>query len=725
MGAQRSWVDSIAHATWVGALAAALTLAGAGTAKAAIPATLHAPANCPQTVPAPGFAFHKCDDGVPAEGGRTPNPDGASAVTVPAKYDGYLGLPGKAPGATSVPGADADGKVALDVDVTLPTVRAPRHGYPLLFFMHGCCSGNKTSWEAPAFDGDEASGERWHYSNAWFASRGYVVVNYTARGFVDSKNRGSTGETQLDSRDYEVNDYQSLACQVLGSQSAFDDVTGREVKIDRRNVGITGGSYGGGLSWMALTDPRWRCGGGTGAVGKRMNLAVAAPRYGWTDLVYSLVPTGTHYQQPRSLPSTDGCDSGPIAFSGTDCPGELPTGIPKKSIVGILYASGNAQASDHTTFPEQVDEAAACLESAYPLEANPACADTLEHTLPQFLRERSAYYQNRFFRRIGTDPDWRVPVFSAATFTDPLFPPVEHLRMTNRMRRVAPHYPIQTYHGDYQHFVQNKAKEWGDLCDSDHHVCEGSDYPSGNYDRPAGRVRIGVSTRLGRFLDHYARPALNRHEPRPDFDVSASLQVCPQNATEAHPADEPGPLYRARSFTALARHRLGLRFEADQTTLSNAEPNPHATHSDPLGNLLSNGGRCPVETQPAGPGVATYTAAALDQRRTMIGGTRVTALFDALGDSDSVQLNARLYDVFPNGDAVMVDRGPRRLSAAEVADGRVAFQLHGNGWAFRRGHRIRIELAQDDDPFVKVSDPPSSLTLHQVRLRIPVREPVP
>src|SRR5919109_902622 len=79
---------------------------------------------------------------------------------------------------------------------------APAGGYPMLVFMHGCCSGNKQSWEATAF---EAGGEKWHYNNAWFAARGYVVVTYTARGFVSGESdpggsRGSTGEAQLDSR---------------------------------------------------------------------------------------------------------------------------------------------------------------------------------------------------------------------------------------------------------------------------------------------------------------------------------------------------------------------------------------------------------------------------------------------------------------------------------------------------------------------------------------------
>ncbi len=82
------------------------------------------------------------------------------------------------------------------------------------------------------------------------------------------------------------------------------------------------------------------------------------------------------------------------------------------------------------------------------------------------MRERSAYYQNGFFDKIATDASYRIPVFNSGTQTDPLFPPSENRRMVNRMLATAPGYPVQQYYGDYQHFVQNKAKEWGDICDT-------------------------------------------------------------------------------------------------------------------------------------------------------------------------------------------------------------------------------------------------------------------
>jgi hypothetical protein len=156
------------------------------------------------------------------------------------------------------------------------------------------------------------------------------------------------------------------------------------------------------------------------------------------------------------------------------------------------------------------------------------------------------------------------------------------------------------------------------------------------------------------------------------------------------------------------------------TTTSKAVPNLHAVRADPVANELNNQKRCPRETDLPGPGVASYISDPLPSDQTMIGATTVEIDFSFGGDpvQAGLQLNARLYDVAPNGEALMVDRGVQRVSHAST----LTYQLHGNGWLFPAGHRIRIEIAQDDSPFVRFSTPPSSTSLSAVRLRIPVRE---
>ena len=640
--------------------------------------------------------YRLCDDGLPPTGGRQPNSGAIAAIAVPQRYGGYAGLPEKVLPPDQDAGADANGDIALDANVSLPDPTLhppPASGYPLVVMMHGCCAGNKTSWQASTVD---ERGERWHYSNAWFAARGYAVLTYTARGFVNGSNRGSTGETQLDDRRYEINDFQHLAGQ-LADDPFF--------RIDPTRVVVTGGSYGGGFSWMALTDPTWVSPGG-----RHMRLVAAAPKYGWTDLVESLVPSGRHLS--GELPPTDGSAS------------TTPIGFPKRSIVAALYGSGSAASTDHTTFPDSIDRAFTCFQSTDPFESNPLCGVTLQTVVPGFIANRSAYYQNEFFDRLVSDPVARVPVFSAGTFTDPLFPAVEHQRMTARLQAVVPGYPVQEYYGDYLHFAQSKAKEWGDLCGDDHHVCRLDDYPGGNLSAdPAGLARRGVHTRLNRFVDHYARPPGNPDQEAPALDVTASLQICPENASPAFPADEPGEMLTAPSFAELAPHRFLIRATGSQVTTNDAEPNPHARTSDPLENQVANGTRCPVERSPggapsAGPGVATYDSPPLERDLTMVGRTGI--FVPHTGSGSGVQLNARLYDLFPDGRQVMVDRGARRVADPNQP---TAFHLHGNGWRFPAGHRVRVELAQDDDPFVKASHQGSVLVIPGALIGLPVREP--
>jgi hypothetical protein len=722
-------VSLSARAGLVAAAAAlALPLFVASPAWSAIPASLTSSCTLDSTAPEDYFF---CDDGVPSTGGLIPNPTGAAAVTLPAKYggDGFSGLPPSA-GVITDPGADATGNVALDVDVSYPNPVDFPGSRPLLVFMHGCCAGNKTSWESQGAPGArfDAGGELWHYSNAWFASRGYVVINYTARGFVDGSNHGSTGQTQLDSRSYEINDYQHIACQVTQLFNAAPTLP----NIDPSKVVATGGSYGGGFSWLALTDPFWNC-ANAGDPSISMRLAAVAPKYGWTDLANSLVPTGFHSASPTRLPDFSGCDSGPVRADGSACPApQTPIGVPKRSIVSALFISGasgvpglDPEPPSHTTFPPSIVSTFACTQGPDLNASGSSCPGTTA-TLADFIRDRSAYYQQGYFDNLALNSSFAIPVFAAGTFTDWLFPSTEHRRMINRLRAINPNYPVQSYYGDYQHFTQNKDRVWGDVCGtgSSAHVCSNADY-GGNFNAaPGSRVRQSITSRLNAFIDHYAATAAGPADPgSPAFDVTAELEVCPQNAASLGVgADDGGPQFTAPTFEQLAPNTLTVNAEGAQTTTNTAAPNTHSATSDPVANLASNGGKCPAESDgTAGPGVASYTSTPLPRDFTMLGGTSITVNFAATGPVG--QLDARLYDVLPNGTSLLVDRGPRRLRATEASSGQVTYELFGSGWRFPAGHEVRIELAQDDDPFLHLTEAPSSAALSRAVLRIPIREP--
>jgi hypothetical protein len=291
--------------------------------------------------------------------------------------------------------------------------------------------------------------------------------------------------------------------------------------------------------------------------------------------------------------------------------------------------------------------------------------------------------------------------------------------MVDRLRATLPNYPVQEYYGDTGDFTQDKAKEWADICGTDHHVCAIADFTNGLNQDPSNLSGLGITTRLDRFLDYYAAAPGDPGRNRPAFDVTASLQVCPANATATMPAAEAGPRFSAPTFAQLAPNRMRLQATGSLTTLSQVVPNPHAEREDPILNFVFNGAHCPVETSGAGTGVATYDFPPVAGNLTMIGRPRLTIPYSAVGEG--LQLQARLYDVLPGGAAVLMDRGGVRLVDAS---GTAVFDLNGNAWLIPGGHHLRLELTQDDAPYVKASTQPSSMTLAAATIDLPVREAV-
>ena len=152
-----------------------------------------------------------------------------------------------------------------------------------------------------------------------------------------------------------------------------------------------------------------------------------------------------------------------------------------------------------------------------------------------------------------------------------------------RSARSSPDYPVKEYYGDLGDFVQNKGKEWADLCDRDDHPCAVDDYKRGFNNTPRQFKRFGVATRLNRFLDHYARPPGNTRQPRPENDVTVSLQTCPQNATDVWPLDQPGERFNALTFGDLAPNRWSLELADAQPTTRGRRAEPPRDGGRPRG----------------------------------------------------------------------------------------------------------------------------------------------
>jgi len=208
--------------------------------------------------------------------------------------------------------------VPLDVDVTLPaTGNGP---FPTIVMMHGW-GGDKTSFEShSATDG---------YSNVYYASQGYAVVTYTARGWgrscgkPDSRTSPGcdTGWIHLADHRYEGRDTQHLLGLLVDEGIAKPDA-----------LGVTGISYGGiqTLNLARLRD-RVRLPDGTFMPWRSPNGVPLAIKAGWarwagSDLTYALQPNGRFldFRKPHAGDSI------------------RPGGVEKKSYNDVLYASGVA-----------------------------------------------------------------------------------------------------------------------------------------------------------------------------------------------------------------------------------------------------------------------------------------------------------------------------------------------------------------------------------------------
>lgn len=656
-----------------------------------------------------------CNDGLVPSGG------GANGIPVPVAYhpsatgNDWSRLPRPAT-AEEVATADAtydlqpEGdttRITLDVDVTLPpgtgiareyaqdwpTKKAPRGGYPVVVFMHGCCGGNKGSWEAATVD---AGNEAWHQSNAWFASRGYVVINYTARGFRNGNDAGSTGTTQLDSRRFEVNDYQYLV-GLLADHDAQRRGEGLPpiFKVNPKKVVAVGGSYGGGFSWLALTDPTWA----SPAMRIPVRLAAAAPRYGWTDLVEALVPSGHFFDRDPATGKTVVAPTNvETALSRT------PLGVEKQSIVSGLYATGNAENGNHTTFPQWLHDAYSRLQRGEPYDGD----ETIEQAATWFLEDRSAYYQTKFWKRVRNG--LKIPLFAAVTWTDPLFPTMQSgIAFYNKLTKVNPNYPVQLYLGDYQHFVANKAKEWGDLCGEDHHVCTIED-------APATRVRMGANTRMNRFLDHFARGIGSI----PRNSVTSTTTICASNASEGYPVDEPGIEYRATTWRKLAPGMQRFAWEGGgvaTTTTSSTAADPHAVESDPVFRQTQSNKCYTTSNSDAPPGIVQYEIA-VEETFTLMGMPQVKLAYDT--SATNYWIATRLFDKKPNGEMTLVTRGVCRVDTAAAPDVDCTnFELWGNAWTFEKGNTVLLELSQADAPMFRLNNNFSTIAYTEAALALP------
>jgi dienelactone hydrolase len=607
----------------------------------------------------------------------------ASATTLPDAFTGPCPAYGDMQVCSgTVPSFD---RSKLDVDLTLPSGGGAQH--PLIVMLHGF-GNNKHEWESLSDEGDGA--DKFHWNSHWFAEHGYYVLTYTARGFRDDGTTGAyepptpadrsgsvdvpNGTIKVKSRNFEIRDTQWLAALVAAT---FPDV-------QRDAIAVTGGSYGGGESWVQASQAQWTFPHSLDPTLPVLDLQVAVPKYPWTDLAYSLAPNG-HGGGPTRNDIYESSQASPENDTGGGSPATgNPLGVPKASYIAGLSELGTQQG----VFDPQIDLWNSHITGTGDpyLDEDPVLQDAARG----LTEERSAYYQDEGW--VPQVAGREVAVFSISGWTDDLFEAVESFRQFKYLKRLDPLWPVAVRVADIGHSrAQNKPATWRRLNAQAFGFLQS---------------QIGGSHRQQTVVA--SEPTICGSEPDQQ-NVDAASQLT------------------ATTPEGLAAGTLTVTYAGGDHVLANPlgllDPNGPAT--DPIiGDVANPTPDCRTSTQPATGGY-TGVSDPLTRATTYVGLGEVDvgyAMTPALGQA---QLDARLWDVPPTGPAYLVTRGTFRIDSLNGYDpgaGALRLPLYGNHWELAPGHRLRLDLTQVDAPALRPNNQPSSIEYGTPKLVLPIRQ---
>lgn len=342
-----------------------------------------------------------------------------------------------------------------------------------------------------------------------------------------------------------------------------------------------------------------------------------------------------------------------------------PPGVMKESFVSGLYAAGEVTGQ---YAPPRVDPDAD-LRVWYPrVQAGEPYSDPLALDI---FAEISAHHQAF---SLPVPAGGVPPLFISNGFTDDLFPVDEALRMVNRLRDESPNTPIRQLYMDYGHQRgQNKKAD----------------------------IEL-LEQRIMEWFDHHLKGA---GDP-PAQVVEARTQTCPREA--------PSTGFVARTWGQLHPGEVRLVDPAAKSLSAAGGDESVSRTVDPV----AGAGACATTSASDIPQTATYRFPKVTgDGYTLLGSPTVIADLTASGANP--QINARLWDVSPDGSKqTLVARAVHRPEAA----GRQVFQLHSNGYRFAAGHTPKLELLGRDAPYTRPSNGAFSVSVANADLRLPVAE---
>jgi hypothetical protein len=273
-----------------------------------------------------------------------------------------------------------------------------------------------------------------------------------------------------------------------------------------------------------------------------------------------------------------------------------------------------------------------------------------------------------------------------------LFEAVESFREFKQLKALDPKWPVAVAVADVGHSrAQNKPETWHRL-----------------------------NNQANQFL---AAQISGSHQQT--TTVTSEPTICGNDSTSGN-NDGAAQSVSASTPEGLSSGTLQVRYSRGGTTTSASgatDPNGEAT--DPVFadflTAVSPIGR-PCRTSPGPSPDYTAVSTPLTNASTVIGIGSVTVPYTLVGTT--AQLDARVWDVAPDGNTLLLTRGTYRLDAPtfDANAGTVRLPLFGNHWRLPVGHRVRLDLTQVDNPFLRPSNVPSSITFLPPTLVLPTRE---
>jgi acetyl esterase/lipase len=520
--------------------------------------------------------------------------------------------------------------------------------------------GDKTSFETTTAAGN--STETYDYNNIFYAQRGYAVLNYTARGFGHSCGGGPTavhtgacaaGYIRLDDSRYEAHDAQYLLGLLVD-----------EGITDPSKIGVTGISYGGGLSLeLAYLKNRVRTTDGTlipwtSPNSTPLSITAAYPRWEWSDLVDALLPNG------RFLDTE--VDNGSLSRN--------PIGIEKQSYINGLFALGEATgyycgeppATPCTNPSANLPFNFVAVSRGEPVDATDMATD---------MAIADDIYNNHSAYSLPLPPDGPAPLLLENGWTDDLFPPSQALRVYNQLQAQNPSAAVTLQLGDLGH-------------------SRGSNKATVNY---------AFQDQAAQFFDAYLRG--QGAAPAPG-SVEAFTQTCPATAPDGGP-------FTASSWSALHPDTLSFGSSGHRTVLAGGD----FQDGPPFDPITGTTDACKTITPGSSGGTAVYVHPVTGRGFTLLGLPTVTATINTTGDFG--ELDSRLYDVLRDGTERLISRGAYRLLDNQT--GQITFQLHGNGYFFPQGDKIKLELRGNGSDYLRPSNNPAfTVQVSDLKVSLPL-----